>query len=287
MPSFEHLQDAFVHVLLWPLLLAAALMTLLVVAGWLAKCRDAMAQLGSAIALAAGLALGLWLRAALPLTQFPGPAAWDWLPWVTAAALAVGAIAHLPGVPAGVGWGLRGTVAAHAGWLLTPGDLRNEFLWAPLVLGAVVLAEWAVHEQLDWNGLTPLAVALPAATASVVLIYAGSAPFHEIALILTGALFGVGLAAVVLRAQAGAASAGVVVILPALLLAGSYTTDTEVPKASFALVALAPLTLAASLLPAWQRRQKKGLWAVQFLLLVLPLAAAVLLAAQYESLEYD
>ena len=44
---------------------------------------------------------------------------------------------------------------------------------------------------------------------------------------------------------------------------------------------------APSLLPEWRHYQKKGLWAVQLLLLMAPLAWALYLAAQTSSLNPD
>jgi hypothetical protein len=285
LPPLEQIWHTFAFVVLPPALVAAALAVPLC---WLARRDDAFAYAGSALGLAGGMAFGSWFcDEALPLTRMPGPAAWEWLPWVMLAALATGVVASLHAVPAGVGWSLRGAVSAHAGWLLVPAELRFEYLWAPLLLGAVVLAEWAVLEQLDWGGLVPMAAAPSAVAASVVLLLAGSLRFNQVALILAGSLTGIGVVALALRATAGATGPAVAVILPALVLAGWYETFSEVPKTSFVLAALAPLALSPSLLPAWRRYQRKGLWAVQVILLLLPLAGAVLLAAQHESLDYE
>ena len=100
-------------------------------------------------------------------------------------------------------------------------------------------------------------------------------------------LVGIGVVAVAMRATTGAATAAVVIVVPALLLSGWHDTYSEVPTSSFALAALSPLALAPSLLPVWRRNQRKGLWAVQVVLVLLPLAGAVLLAAQNESLDYE
>ena len=285
MPPLANVWDEFLHSVLPAALVAVALM---VPGALLAKRWPASAYLGSALAVAAGLAVGSWLRdQALPLTRLPGPAAWEWLALVTLAALAAGVIGRLLPGSGSAGWGLRGMVAAHAGWLLAPAELRGEHVWVPLVLGAVVLAEWAILEALDWGGLVALAAAAAALTASVVLIHAGSLRFSEIAMILGGALAGAGLTALVLRASAGGVSGAVAVMVPALLLSGWYETYSEVPRSSFALAALALLALAPSLVPAWRRNQRRGLWALQLVLLLVPLAGAIALAAQAESLDYE
>jgi hypothetical protein len=311
LPPIEELRDAFLYNVLPPLLAAAVLMAVLTLVGWLAKQREVAAQLGSVLGVAAGMtlacAVGTLLVAhyadkpelagdgtlnsvlesqPLPLTHWPRPAR-EWLPWVMLAALLTSAIAHQPGVSGGVGWALRGSVAAHAGWLLAPDGLREQYFWAPLLFGAVVLVEWAVLEQFPWRRLMPLVAAVVAVVASMILIYGASLSLNQEALILAGSLTGVGLVALALRVPASAVSAAVAVMVPGLLLAGGHGNPTAVPAASFVLTALAPLALAPSLLPAWQRRQKKGLWAVQLILLLLPLVVAVVLAAQNESLDYE
>ena len=75
--------------------------------------------------------------------------------------------------------------------------------------------------------------------------------------------------------------------IPGLLLSGQYDCFDAVPAKCFALAALSPLALAPSLWPAWRRYQKNGLWAVQLLLLLMPLALALFLASQTGSLDYD
>jgi hypothetical protein len=272
-----------------PALLAAVLVALPALIAWRAPRRDVLTQVGAALGVAAGLALGLYLNDRDLVTSMPEGEGWRWLPLTTLAALVVAAIAHLPWVGMGIGWGLRGAIAANAGWLLTPAELRGEHIWAPIALGGVILAEWAVLEALAGKGRVPLLAALAAVAASVVLIYAASLRFNQFALTLAGSLAGIGIVAAALRAQASAAAAGAVVVLPALLLAGWFELDSEVPTASFALVGLAPLVLAPALLPVWQRHQHKALWvAVQFILIILPLAAAVgLVAAKLGPLEYE
>jgi hypothetical protein len=285
MPPLDQIQSVLLNVMLPPAIVAAVLMACL---GWFGRRSNTIAYLASATALAVAIGVGGWWSGnPLPLTQMPGTVSREWLPWATLAALVIGDIATLPKVPAGLGWSLRGLMSAHAGWLLTPGGLRSEYFWVPLVLGAVVFAVWAVLEQLDWGGLVALAAFPVAVTAATVLIHAGSLSLFNLPMMLAGSLAGVGLAALALRVRAAGVAPATAMILPPLLLAGWYETYSAVPKTSFALAALAPLTLAASLLPAWQRRQKKGLWAVQIVLLLLPLAGAVALAALYEPFDQE
>jgi hypothetical protein len=283
MPPLDHVLEVLLNAVLPPAILAAALTALV---AWVGRRRDAIVYLGSALGLAAGGALGNWLCGALPVTGMP-TVAWHWLPWVTLAALTTGVVAAGPTVPVGVGWSLRGMVAGHASWLLTPAELRTEHFWVPLLVGAVVLAEWAVLEQLKWGGFAALAMSLTAVTGAVVLIHAGSRRFFDLAMILGGALAGIAVAALPMRVHTRGVAPAVAVIVPALLLSGWYETYSEVPWSSFTLAALSPLSLAPSLWPAWQRHQKKGLWAVQSLLFLACLAGAIALAAMHESLDYE
>lgn len=300
MPPIEQVLETLRNNVLPPALLVAVLTGL---ACLLARWHDAIAYTGSALAIACGLILGCastWLSSGISLL---GPITYDWLPWVPEAlgwtwlltialvSVATDAVARLPRVPPGVGWALRGMVAGQAGWLLTPVGLRAEYSWSPVALGVVVLAEWALLEQLgrlDRRGLVPLVLAGAANVASVVLlIYADQLRLGFVALVLMAVLAGVGVAALVFGREANGAAAAVAVLLPGLMLLGQQDNFTAVPATCFALIALSPLALAPSLLPAWRRHQKKGAGALQLLLVLMPLAWALYLAAQTRALDSD
>src|SRR6185312_15403965 len=83
--------------------------------------------------------------------------------------------------------------------------------------------------------------------AGGVLIHAGIAKFLDVTIILTSAFAGVSLVAFFCRAQLGAALPVIAVVLPSLLLTGQQTVETPIHWSVFALPALAPLTLAATL----------------------------------------
>jgi hypothetical protein len=300
LPPIDQVVDALLKTVLPPALLVAVLTGLVCL---LARWNDSVAYAGSALAIACGLILGCastWLAGQIDLVNqiihnqlpwVPLAEGWNWLLTITLAALATDAVARLPRVPTGVGWALRGMVAAEAGWLLAPVALRAEYSWSPVAFGVVVLAEWALLAQLgriDRRGLVPLLLAGAANVASLVLLlYADEARFGFVAMVLMAVLAGVGVAALIFGREANGAAAAVAVLLPGLMLSGQQDTPTEVPIICFALVALSPLALAPSLLPAWRCYQKKGLWVVQLLLLMAPLAWALFLAAQTGSLNPD
>jgi hypothetical protein len=280
LPSAKDILDGLLFAVLVPSLLAAALMA---AGSWLAGPRKVALVAGSAVAFIAAFLFGNWLRDGLPLT--PGTASWTWLSWATVAAVAAGVVARLPAVPSGLGWALRATAANQVAWLLTPNPLREGIPWVPLLLAVVVLAEWALLEYLaglETGGLVLLALVPVAFVSAVVLIQSGIARFGEAATVLMASLLGVGAVALAMQRDGSAVVPGAVVVLVGLLFAGHYNATTELPKAGFALAALSPLALAPSLLPAWRRHQKKGLWLVQAILLLAPLAGAFLLAAKVE-----
>jgi len=196
----------------------------------------------------------------------------------------------LPGVSVALGWALRGMVSAHAAWLITPGDLRGEHFWAPLVLAVVVAAQWALLERLGnlpRGGFVALALVPAAMVAAAVLIHAHTARLSDLATVLMGSLLGTGTVALVMGREAAGIAPAAAVLLPGLLLSGQHETFSEVPKTSFVLSALSPLMLAPLLIPVWRRNQPKGLWVMQIALLLLPMVAAIWLAAHYESLDFE
>jgi hypothetical protein len=283
LPPIQHIEEALRGTMLFPALLSAALMIVACIA---ARLHASFLCFGPVAAIAAGLVYGT-ARTHLPWS--PGAPGWRWLLWAVLAALAVDALARLPKVPAGAAWALRGMVAAQAGWMVMPTDWRDQFLWAPAALGALILLEWALLEQLgrlDRRGLMTLALVPAVNGAALVLIYAGSAKFAEVAMVLMATLFAVGVVALIIGAESNGVAAATAVLLPGLLLSIYYDqSESEFPALSFALAGLSPLALAPSLLPVWRRYQRKGLWAVQLLLVLIPAGAAILLAAQTGSLE--
>jgi hypothetical protein len=281
-PPLEQILDVLLSTVLPPAVLAAVLTG---VALLLARWHDALGSAGCALAVAGGIVLGC--SRDNQLQWIPEAAGWTWLLWATLAALATDVVARMPRVPPGVGWALRGMVSAQAGWLLTPVGLRDAYFWSPIALGALVLAEWALLEQLgraDRRGLVPLMLGVAANVGALVLIYAAEARFGFVAMILLAALGGMGVAALALGRETNGAAAATAVLLPGLMVSGQQDTFSDVPAACFALVALSPLALAPSLLPAWRRYQKKGLGALQLVLVLLPLIGALVLAAQTGSL---
>jgi hypothetical protein len=267
----------------------------------LARLHPSIALAGSAVGVACGLILGCASGiVASPITHdrlpwVPVATGWNWLLWMALAAIAIDAVARLPRVPAAVGWALRGMLSAGAGWALTAAGLRDDRAWSPVVLGMVILAQWAVLEQvgrLDRRGLVPLLLVPPAMVAAMILIGAGGARFGFTAMVLQAILLGSGLTALAFGRETNGLAGAVAVLFPGLVLSGYWEYEpiegaTSIPVACFVLVALSPLAFAPLLLPVWRRYQKQGLFVVQTLLLMIPVVTALYLAMQAGALDFE
>jgi hypothetical protein len=106
----------------------------------------------------------------------------------------------------------------------------------------------------------------------------------DIAVMCGCAAAGVAVASFPTRADTSGAVPLGVAGLPTLLLNGRFATESQVPLASFWLAALAPLALLPFLLPIVARRPRWITIPLRAALVLAPLAAAVVLAAQHESL---
>lgn len=182
-------------------------------------------------------------------------------------------------------WLVRGTAAAAEEWAL----LR----WQ---LAAATLALWLVLDsQARSEGGATVAALLGASlfAGAGVLLYSHNARFMELAVIGGAALFGVAAVSGAARA-AGAhpiATSGAVpfaaLLLPGLVL-GTRPSHAEnlVPAASFWLAALAPLALVPFLIPRLARQNRWLVLALRALLVLIPLAVALALANEHETLPF-
>jgi hypothetical protein len=171
-------------------------------------------------------------------------------------------------------------------WLI-PAPLAQDYLWIKPALGAAMLFSWIAVDGAARGGASADAILGMAAAffaAAIVIIFAHSTRFMDIALVLSAALVGVGLAAHAAKADASGAVPAAIGFLPGLMLNARYQTESLVPVASFWLVALAPLAWLPLSHP-WIARQSPALLRIaRLVLLIIPLAIAVALAMKYESL---
>jgi len=123
--------------------------------------------------------------------------------------------------------------------------------------------------------------------AGIVLLYAHSARFMDIGVILSFAMLGVAVAASSGKADASGAVPAGVAFLPGLMLNGRILTESHVPLTSFWLIALAPLALTPFLIPALNRKHGWIVCIVGSVLVLTPVVCAVILAAQHEQLVFE
>lgn|GEM_PF-3339290 len=183
------------------------------------------------------------------------------------------------------GWLVRGNAAAAEEWAL----LR----WQ---LAACTLALWVVLDSQSRTEAGAVVAALLGASlfaGAGVLLYSHNAKFMELAVIGGAALFGVATVSGAARAEGARAlsTSGAVpfaaLLLPGLVL-GTRPSHAEnlVPPACFWLAALAPLLLVPFLIPRLARQNRWLVLALRALLVLVPLAVALALANEYETLPF-
>lgn len=126
--------------------------------------------------------------------------------------------------------------------------------------------------------------AILAGGAAAVSILSHSGRFADAATLLSAALIGVALVAIWRPVDASPLALATSLFLSALMLLGYDATSSfsEVPRASFLLVAGAPLFLLFTELPQVRDLPPKWQAAIQCGLLALPISIAVALAVAYE-----
>jgi hypothetical protein len=272
------LRDVLVSSLLRPAAVAMA-----VLAGVLFAGGRRSAASGAPVAFACGFTLAVFPDV-LPLK--PSQSAWHWLPLAALVALVVGVLARsLPWLLART---LLAAVAAGlAAWLLVPHHVPAR-AWVLPILGLIIFALWQILERLARTtpgGQAPWLLALTFLAGGLIILYAHCGRLAEVAMICAGALIGLGLVACWARIDCSGVVPATAVLLPGTLLAGATETWSEVPGLAFALVALAPLVLAGTLPTSLRRWPLTRLALLRLLLLLLPLACAVLLAVHAESID--
>jgi hypothetical protein len=204
---------------------------------------------------AAGVGIG-WLAAVFMLGLLPflpdSAQAWHWLPALAVVAIIV---ARLPET-----WPVRvlgaATLATATAFALVPDweDLAPRRLQLQLLLGVVVFLIALLDRPIRLTGgrVSALLLAVIAAAAGAVLELGGTGMFAQMAGALAAGLLGIAFVAHRPGVVAGFVPL-VAVLLPGLLATGRFHTYSEVPLASYLLVAAAPLAFALPLPAGWRR----------------------------------
>lgn len=247
-------------------------------------------MIGGAVALAGGLAAGNFTRGLLPWWSFePG---WPSLFPATLTAMAGGVIASIASARRAPRWGLALrliTVAGCAWWLAPVSGPWSRLVGAVLILfgGALNWEKFCRDESRRFEPIVLLALILPwGLAAAVVLIHSHSARFCDMAVLLISTVAGVGFVARALKLSIAMVLTGPAVFIPALMLGGAANTFSEVPLASFILIALVPCALWCLRLPPLRRSSGRSFAIAAAIVVLLPCAAAVILALRAESLDF-
>lgn len=261
----------------------------------------------------------------LPWKQVTETKPWEWLPRAALVLLLVGLASRwlglilLRAMPERRWWVANvfvwcpraAAVFAVCGWLVSE-RWTAMHPWLPWALRAAVLLNWVVLDSVartgpellpvpeiydqrrgepagDWTGAggqvaAYLAVILLA--ASVVSLYSFWGSPTEASTMLGAAMFGVAVAAGVAKTDASGAIPAAVVFVPVVMLSCKMSTDTTVPVTTFWLLALAPLALSPFLIPRLARHNGWKTRTARALLILIPVAAALVLAGQNATLSF-
>ncbi len=311
LPPFEMVLEIGLEALLLPLAVAAAVA--LIAAQFP---RYGGQVVGEALALAAAFLVGNHFRQAVEL-RFDADrpfammelfrAAWRglvpaagsetpilparyWLPWATLVGIVAGLAVSHRRVPAIAAWIVRALAIGVATRLLVPPSLRDEMPWMWPALFAAMLANWSLIDFVSKSsraGWLPLGFAGLSLAGATVLIHAHSARFTDIATIVAGAWLGVAAVAYWRRGDLGGTNPIAAISLPALMLVAQQSTFSDVPTASFTLVALAPLALFPLVFVKAEHRQRWRFVIAGWVLLLVPAALAAALAMRAETLSFE
>jgi hypothetical protein len=260
---------------------------------------------GAAAAFTAGLALGNhfhhlieWWPRRSGLAGALGLVPWWAIERGWPALLPVTVFAALIGMPSALlarhGWfwgtALRVVAAAGAAWWLAEALPPLPIPWTiGILFAAIVLDHEALvlaSRQTSGRFLVPTIMIIWGATAATVLIFAHSARFSDLATLMTASVCGAGLTGALWKVEPAVHPAGPSTFVPPLMLAGATNTFSEVPLAAFACVAFAPSILWLLQIPQVSRWASRRIVLATILALLIPCAAAVLMAVWTEQLEF-
>lgn len=233
-----------------------------------------------------GLKLGPWIPEAVG----------DWLPYVLIPAAILGPIALIPGVSLFERLLMFALAGLAAAWFVVPDyeDLDPSYLVQfGLLAGTIALLPLClepIFERLP-GIVTPVVLALTAGGGAAVMMLSKYAGFAQLAAAAAAGLGGIALAGWFARGKnlvRGAAPV-VVTFLGGLMLFGRAYSSlySSIPAASYLLIPFAPLLMAAAAWgPAanWSANKRA---AVQVILPLLAIGAAVALGVQAESAADD
>lgn len=214
---------------------------------------------------------------------------WHWLPYAALAAAVVGPVALAGGMRLWERWLLYVLLAIVAGWLLVPDWDDLPFSWSLLVLTTTIYVSLlaALLQPLVSRVPSPLlgtVLSFCLIVIAVILALSGSLRIAQTAGAAAGALVGCTTASVVRSRRGDYAGIALPFALLAvgLMLIGRVNSFSTVPLVSYLLPPLAPLGLWCSAAIGTPRQPGRTGMILAAILVILPLAIALGLAAAAE-----
>lgn len=247
---------------------------------------DAMERYSASIAVAAAFFAGYGL---LSLAPWSPSTHWHWFPYAVLVSAIVGPITCASGLMTVERGVLFVLAALVTGWVLVPTweDLDPSRM-THLVTYVVYVSVWSLlfRPLVSRNPgpMLPIVLWATMTAISVLLALAGSLRFAQLAIALSGGLFGIVLIAFFRRDQQHLRGITLLMAIAGIgaLLIGRVNSFSEVPLASYVMIPIAPLTAwIGSVGPPTQWTGAKRVAAVVALPLLV-LAVAIGIAAAYE-----
>ena len=236
-----------------------------------------------------------------PVESAPG---WKYLPRAALLLVVVGLLSRWIGLvarrylPKRYGWGaslvvwaprLAGVIVV-SGWL-SSGSAAAEWRWLRLELVAAIFLIWIPLDGVARAGGGADVAAYQAViflVAGAILLFTHNAKLMEVAVILACAMFGLAVVAILGGCDTSGAVPAGAAFLPGLILATRPSlSPSNVPPLALWLTALAPLVLLPFLIPTFSEKRGWLLRTIGAALVLAPLTAAIILAAQHEKLTFE
>jgi hypothetical protein len=240
---------------------------------------------------------GLWSvltgMAATPNVEpdqfFSPPAGRYWIPFAALIATCSGVLTRRFSSTIAVQHLIRIFASAIVARLIVPAALFRDSPWVIILIGLTTLVIWTIAEWRPTrisSVVTSTAAGVASIGAAAVLLHAHSARLTDIATLVAFASFGITVAAFFLPVDVDGAVPALATLLPGMLVAGYHETFSSVPAMAFALPPLALVTpVILRFLPEWLTRGWRGR-VTETVLIGLPVALAVILAARAEDLDF-
>ena len=248
-----------------------------------AEKRRRLIELAAALAIGIGFAVGFIVAGRLlgfaPLIP---RRTWHWLPYLVWAATAFGLLESSGKGPRWFWIAMRIPVSLAVAAVFVPDVGRYAPYWWPMTIGlaAATFTWWSACEPLanQRNAVVwPLVLCMTCITATIVQILASNSSMIHV----TGVLFAVSAGALAIslcyssEVLTRAMTPALAVLLPGLMFTGYVGTFSEVPVASFALIAFAPLLMWIGELRPLAERKSAGAVIATIAVVWLPLVVAV------------